>query len=97
MTPHLPDVPLCSHTCSLQVQTYNLTDICNSRGLGLPDRDYYLKPSFASRKAAYQTYVAKLLAQVGWPDPETNAAAVVAFETRVADASWTRAKRDPRG
>ena len=23
-------------------------------GLGLPDRDYYLKPSFASQKAAYQ-------------------------------------------
>jgi putative endopeptidase len=58
-------------------------------GLGLPDRDYYLKPSFASQKAAYQTYVAKLLALVGWPEPETNAAAVVAFETRVADASWT--------
>ena len=67
-------------------------------GLGLPDRDYYLKPSFASQKAAYQTYVAKLLAQVGWPDPETNAAAVVAFETRVADASWTRAQqRDVEG
>ena len=62
-------------------------------GLGLPDRDYYLKPSFASQKAAYQTYVAKLLTLVGWPEPETNAAAVVAFETRVADASWTRAQQ----
>jgi putative endopeptidase len=67
-------------------------------GLGLPDRDYYLKPSFASQKAAYQTYVAKLLTLVGWPEPETNAAAVVAFETRVADASWTRAQqRDVEG
>jgi putative endopeptidase len=62
-------------------------------GLGLPDRDYYLKPSFATQKAAYQTYVAKLLTLVGWPEPETNAAAVVAFETRVADASWTRAQQ----
>src|SRR3984957_9194071 len=67
-------------------------------GLGLPDRDYYLKPSFASQKAAYQTYVAKLLTLVGWPEPETNAAAVVAFETQVADASWTRAQqRDVEG
>ncbi|MDQ2660121.1 MAG: M13 family metallopeptidase, partial [Verrucomicrobiota bacterium] len=26
-------------------------------GLGLPDRDYYLKPDFAAQKAKYQTYV----------------------------------------
>jgi putative endopeptidase len=67
-------------------------------GLGLPDRDYYLEPTFASQKAAFQTYIAKLLALVGWAEPETNAAAVVAFETRVADASWTRAQqRDVEG
>jgi putative endopeptidase len=62
-------------------------------GLGLPDRDYYLKPSFASQKAAYQAYVARLLTLVEWPDPEAKAAAVVAFETRVADASWTKAQQ----
>jgi putative endopeptidase len=59
-------------------------------GLGLPDRDYYLKPSFAPQKAAYQAYVAKLLTLSGWPDAEANAAAIVAFETKIADASWTR-------
>jgi putative endopeptidase len=62
-------------------------------GLGLPDRDYYLKPSFASQKAAYQAYVARLLNLVGWPEPEAKAAAVVAFETRVAEASWTKAQQ----
>jgi putative endopeptidase len=62
-------------------------------GLGLPDRDYYLKPSFAAQKAAYQAYVARLLTLVGWPEPEAKAAAVVAFETRVADASWTKAQQ----
>ena len=62
-------------------------------GLGLPDRDYYLKPSFAVQKAAYQAYVAKLLTLSGWPDAEVNAAAVVAFETRIADASWTKAEQ----
>jgi putative endopeptidase len=62
-------------------------------GLGLPDRDYYLKPSFASQKGAYQAYVARLLTLVGWPDPEAKAAAVVAFETRVAEASWTKAQQ----
>ena len=62
-------------------------------GLGLPDRDYYLKPSFASQKAAYQAYVARLLTLIGWPEPEAKAAAVVAFETRVAETSWTKAQQ----
>jgi putative endopeptidase len=65
-------------------------------GLGLPDRDYYLQPSFAEKKAAYQAYVEKLLRLEAWPDPAKNAAAIVALETRIAEASWTKAQeRDP--
>jgi putative endopeptidase len=59
-------------------------------GLGLPDRDYYLKSSFAPQKAAYQSYVETLLTLIGWPEPHANAAAVVDFETRIADASWSK-------
>ena len=62
-------------------------------GLGLPDRDYYLQPSFAAQKAAYQAYVEKLLGLAGWPDPAGAAKAVVAFETRIAEASWTKAEQ----
>ena len=65
-------------------------------GLGLPDRDYYLKPDFATQKAAYEAYVAKLLALSGWEHPVTAAKDVVAFETRIAEASWTKVEqRDP--
>ena len=65
-------------------------------GLGLPDRDYYLEPSFAAQKAKYQAYVEKLLTLLNWPDPAASAAAVVAYETQVAQASWSRAQqRDP--
>jgi putative endopeptidase len=65
-------------------------------GLGLPDRDYYLEPAFAAQKSAYQAYVAGLLTLIGWPDAQTQAAAVVGFETRIAQASWTKAEqRDP--
>ena len=65
-------------------------------GLGLPDRDYYLKPAFAEKKAKYQAYVARMLTLAGWPDADASAAAVVAYETAIADASWTRAeRRDP--
>ena len=62
-------------------------------GLGLPDRDYYLKPEFASQKAKYQAYVAELLKLAGW---QGDAKAVVDFETRIAAASWSKAEqRDP--
>jgi len=65
-------------------------------GLGLPDRDYYLKDSFAAKKTAYQAYVAQMLALIGWPDPQANAKAVVDYETAIAAASWTKAElRDP--
>jgi putative endopeptidase len=62
-------------------------------GLGMPDRDYYLEPRFAEKKAAYQVYVARLLGLAGWPDAEVRAADVVAYETRIAQASWAAADR----
>jgi putative endopeptidase len=62
-------------------------------GLGLPDRDYYLKPSFAAQKAAYLAYVAKVLTLIGWPEPDASAAQVVAFETKIAEASWSKAEQ----
>ncbi len=62
-------------------------------GLGLPDRDYYLKPAFAAQKTAYQEYVASLLSLLGWKDSEIAAAAVVSFETRIAEVSWTKVEQ----
>ncbi|HTI66995.1 MAG TPA: M13 family metallopeptidase [Caulobacteraceae bacterium] len=62
-------------------------------GLGLPDRDYYLQAAFADKKTKYQAYVARMLTMIGWPDPQAAARAVVAYETAIAQASWTRADR----
>jgi len=65
-------------------------------GLGLPNRDYYIEPSFAAKKAAYQVYIAQILSMAHWQDPEGSAKAIVDFETRIAQVSWTRAEsRDP--
>lgn len=65
-------------------------------GLGLPDRDYYLQPQFAEQKAKYELYVAQMLGLAGWPNAEAAAKAVVAFETRIAEASWSRAEQRNR-
>ena len=65
-------------------------------GLGLPDRDYYLTTQFAEKKAKYQAYVATQLKAIGWDSPEANAAAIVAMETAIAKASWSKIEqRDP--
>ncbi|MBS1002257.1 M13 family metallopeptidase [Acetobacter persici] len=66
-------------------------------GLGLPDRDYYLKPEFAAKRAAYQTYITQALTLIKWPEPANAAAAIVAFETKLAEVHWARADlRDPQ-
>ncbi len=62
-------------------------------GLGLPDRDYYLKPEFASTRAAYQAHVARLLRLLGWPAADARAGDVVEFETRIAEVSWSKVQQ----
>jgi putative endopeptidase len=65
-------------------------------GLGLPDRDYYLRNSFRDKKAKYRDYIARLLEMVGWADAEQRADDIVALETKIAEASWTRAESRDR-
>lgn len=65
-------------------------------GLGLSDREFYLRDSFKAQKDRYQKYVADMLRLAGWSEPEQNAAAVVALETRIAEAHWTRGESRDR-
>ncbi len=65
-------------------------------GLGMPDRDYYLKPEFAEKKKAYEAYVARMLTLCGWTQPAASAHAIVLFETEIAKVHWAREdERDP--
>jgi len=61
-------------------------------GLGLPNRDYYLEARWADKKEKYQAYIERMLGMIGWDDPAGNAAAIVALETRIAEAHWTPAE-----
>jgi putative endopeptidase len=76
-----------------------LADI-GANGLGLPDRDYYLKPE-ARFKEAREKYVAHITAMfklAGW-DEKTSAAAaqtIMGMETKLAEATLDIvASRDP--
>jgi putative endopeptidase len=67
-------------------------------GLGLPDRDYYLRADAKSRRLLddYRGYVARLLALLGDPNAKEEAGWVIELETRFAKASLDRvALRDP--
>ena len=68
-------------------------------GLGLPDRDYYLKkddPKMAETLAKYEQHVAKILSMAGNKDSAAKAKDIVALETQLAEAQWTRVQmRDP--
>ncbi|WP_444846511.1 M13 family metallopeptidase [Duganella caerulea] len=68
-------------------------------GLGLPDRDYYLKKDdarLAGILVKYEAHVAKILALGGDKNAAASAKAVVALETALAEAQWTKVEnRDP--
>ena len=59
-------------------------------GLGLPDRDYYLRreKEFADVRAAYRAYVEKMLTLGGVPAPRPRAESILALETRIARVHW---------
>ncbi len=75
-----------------------ITDFQQS-GLGLPDRDYYLKADerFAKARTAYSDYLVKLFSLSGDTDAGAHAAQVIALETKIATAQWPRDQtRDPK-
>ena len=70
-------------------------------GLGLPDRDYYLKnePNFAAARRQYVPHVARMLMLLGDSPAaaERESRAVMAMEMRLARSSMSDvAQRDPR-
>ena len=69
-------------------------------GLGLPDRDYYVKDDEKSKalRTTYLAHVERMLVLLGQPKAEAKkgAAGVMALETALAKASKTRVeRRDP--
>ena len=59
-------------------------------GLGLPDRDYYWDVKYKEKLAAYEVHVARSLRLCGVDDAAGAAAEIVAFETRLARAQWSK-------
>lgn len=67
-------------------------------GLGLPDRDYYLKDDgkFQEIRAKYLAHIERMLGMVGEKDAARSAREILALESAMAKLQWTRVdNRDP--
>lgn len=61
-------------------------------GLGLPDRDYYLKDDekFKTIRDKYVAYMSSVLMRAGIANSDKAAEQVLALETAIAQAQWSR-------
>jgi predicted metalloendopeptidase len=68
-------------------------------GLGLPDRDYYLKRDDVRLRDVlekYRAHIERMLTLAGMKDAAGQARRIVALETRLAQVHWTKVdNRDP--
>jgi putative endopeptidase len=67
-------------------------------GLGMPDRDYYLKDDVKLKQArvGYLAHIEKMLSMAGESKAAEHAAAILNLETSLAKIQWTRVEdRDP--
>jgi len=77
-----------------QKDSINQIGIATQGGLGLPDRDYYLKDDEQSKKIRdqYVEHITKMFQLLGIPEQEaaTQAKQILAFETELAKASKSK-------
>jgi putative endopeptidase len=68
----------------------------NQSGLGMPDRDYYLKADdkdLAATRDAYKKHLAAVFTLAGMSDADKRAAGVYDLEYKIAEAQWANADR----
>ena len=75
----------------------HVTHIAQS-GLGLPDRDYYLRsePPFPDHLKAYQDYIAATFQRGDIDRAQERARGIIGLETRLAEVHWSRVQRRDR-
>src|SRR5437868_2399829 len=63
-------------------------------GLGMPDRDYYLSsdPKQVETRKKYLQHLTNMLSLAGEANAAARAQAILDFETKIAQAHWTRAQ-----
>jgi putative endopeptidase len=78
-------------TADLKDSATNVTYL-DAAGLGLPDRDYYVKPELKDKLDGYRAHVGKVLALVAGP-ARLDAADTIAIESEIAKLTKTAVER----
>ncbi len=61
----------------------------NQSGLGMGDRDYYVKGCDQALKDGYKAFLEKVLTLAGFSDADKKAANALKIEDQIAEVSWT--------
>ncbi|QIS08932.1 M13 family metallopeptidase [Nocardia arthritidis] len=84
----LPGVGLIGLAVAVDAKNSNAyLPIVSQSGLGLGEQ-YYHKPEYAEKFAAYRVFMERCATGAGFPDPAALAGRVVDLETRIAAAFW---------
>jgi len=77
-------------TQGLEDSSHNMAYLLQG-GIAMPSRDYYLSQDkdMVETRAKYQAYVSALLKLAGTPDADAQAKAIIALETKIAQAQET--------
>jgi predicted metalloendopeptidase len=82
----------------LDPNTYQMSISASGAATGLPDRSYYLTDSerFDDIRSAYVAHMAEIFTLAGIDGGQGKADAILALETKLAEAQWPREKRRNR-
>ena len=95
---YIPTAPFGFFVSQDQGQSDQYITSLSQSGLGLPDRDYYLNddaPSVELRDQ-YHSHISKLFELAGISDADAAADRIIAIETRIAQAHWSRVQNRDR-
>ena len=76
--------------------TQNYVFYMTQSGLGMPNREYYLKDDFEEARAAYAVYLEEILTLAGKENAADRAKQIIDLETKIAELHWTSSKRRQR-
>ncbi|MBV2129342.1 M13 family metallopeptidase [Arsukibacterium indicum] len=90
--------PLAVYVGQDQRQSDQYITGASQAGLGMPDRDYYIKDDERSKVllAQYGSFIEQLWQLAGWDNAQQAAKNILAIETRLAEAQWSRIQNRDR-
>lgn len=91
-------IPIGLYVGQDQMQSDQYITSLSQSGLGLPDRDYYVNDSDSNveLREQYKDFIANIYAAAEWENGEEAADTILALETKLAAAQWTRIQNRDR-